>query len=278
MNINSQTKISAVIGYPLGHTLSPAVHNAALKNKKINMVFMALPVKDVKFAVCAMRTFNIRAFAVTMPHKQSVMKYLDRIDGQAKQLKNVNTVVNRNGKLYGYNTDIYGVEKALAGIKIKGRAVFIIGAGGAARTCAYVVRKKGGILFIVNRDIKEANDIAKDFKAEYAGGMEVLDKAPRIFPSLIINATPIGMGKFIDKQPVSSCYLKRKPAVFDLVYNPLKTKLLRVASAKGCKVITGDIMFISQAALQFELYTGKKAPVSVMKNAFRNSIKYIIPN
>jgi shikimate dehydrogenase len=270
INIDAKTKVCGVIGYPLSHTLSPMLHNAALAAAKLNVVFLPLQVKDARTAIEAMHAFGFLAYAVTMPHKQAVLPYLDEIDKEAHSLGNVNTVVSRAGKLIGYNTDIIGVSKSLNGLALKDKSVLLIGAGGAALTCAYVLSKKKAKLFVMNIEEAAGRALALKYGADYVKEQELKG----LNFDLVINATPVGMGTLRSKSPVPYSFLKKGMVVFDVVYNPIRTKLIREAERRGCAVITGDTMFISQAARQFELYTGKKAPVEVMKRAFKRSQNY----
>lgn len=268
MQINTQTKLCAVIGYPLTHSLSPAIHNAAAEHYKINAVFLAFPVQDVKKTIEAMRTLGILEFSVTMPYKEAVAPYLDVIEFQAKELGNVNTIINQNGKLKGYNTDIDGIRLSLKELRIKNKPVILLGAGGAAKTVAYVIHKAGGQLHILNRDLILARKLAKLYQAKYGDLKDIGHKIKEINPYLIINATPVGMGELIGKSLVPKDILRQKMVIFDLIYNPKETKLINDAKSMGCRTINGRTMFLGQGARQFELWSGLSAPWKIIEHAF----------
>src|SRR3989338_7496951 len=162
----STTKLNAVIGYPLVHTRSPRLHNPVYELLKLNAVLSPISDSNIKQLVAVIRTRPIHLTAVTMPHKQSIMPLLDSVDVAAKKVGAVNTVVNRGGKLYGYNTDVAGIEYALRGTPLKGRNVLLVGAGGAASAVAYVVKKKGGNLLYLNRTKERAEELRKKFWGE----------------------------------------------------------------------------------------------------------------
>ncbi len=250
--INSQTKLNIVIGHPLEHSLSPALHNAVYEREGIAAVMLALDNASAPAAVRIIRDFPARLTAVTMPYKTTVMDYLDEIDAAAKKIGAVNTVINKEGKLYGYNTDIAGIAFALRHVEITGKKVALIGAGGAARPAAYHIRKKGGKLFILNRSSKKARILAEEF-----GGTAVNTKfiqGMRI--DLLINATPLGMRPRLDKMPVEKNILKNTSEVFDMVYNPVETKLLKTARQMGIRIISGLDMFVAQGLEQERLWSG----------------------
>lgn len=248
------TKLNAVIGYPLEHSKSPILHNPVYEMLKLNSVLLPFSDPDVKALVSAIRTLGIRLSAVTMPFKQSIIPLLDRVDTGAKKIKAVNTVLNKKGKLYGYNTDIYGIEYALRNTKLKNRNVLIIGAGGAASAVAYVIQKAGGNLIYLNRTKKRARDLQKVF-----GGLVVTQKelvAEGV--DVIVNATPRGMYPNVNDIPISPGILHPHQTVFDLVYNPIDTKLLKLAKNMGANAISGLDMFALQGLRQIELLVGKK--------------------
>lgn len=274
MNINAKTKINIIVGNPVDHSLSPEIHNAAYEKLGIDneYVFLAANVKntDIKKMVEAVRIMGIRGLTCTMPHKLSVMKYLDEIDQTAKDMAAVNTVVNNNGKLTGYNTDWLGVIASLKKVdkKIENKRAIVFGAGGVGRSIIYGLLQNNVHVLVVNRTISKARKIVKDMNLvfknkisiECAGLNEVsnLDNFDFIF-----NATSVGMEKsasIINKNLISS-----KHIVFDAVYFPLETKLIKEAKEKGAKVIHGSELLLNQALYQFEYYTNKKAPEAVMR-------------
>ncbi len=273
MIINSQTTVCGIIGKPVRHSLSPIIHNAAAEHCKVNAVFVAFESDDYKGAISAMRALNIRELTVTMPYKELIIPYLDSIEKEADSVGNVNTVINTNGHLRGYNTDINGIGLALKGIRIRGESVALFGAGGVAKTIAHFIINNGGKLHIINRDAKQARALSKKYGIKYS----TLDDDARILfskikPSIVINATPVGMGSFVGESLVPFSALSSHITVFDLIYNPLQTQLLKYARRAGCKAVNGRMMFLGQGARQFELWSGKKAPFSVMQKAFDSQI------
>ncbi len=267
-----EKKICLSIGDPIKQSLSPVMHNAGYWALKIDHRYIYLSARvrpeELKNTVKAFRSLGIRGVSVTIPHKIKVMKYLDKIDKTAKAIGAVNTIVNNNGRLTGYNTDWLGavipLEKAAGKKGLKNKKTAIIGAGGAARAIAYGVARKGAKLKIFARDSAKAKKLAREFKAE-SGDFSRLHEVSNY--DIIINATPIGMAPREKESPVPEELLRKGQIVFDAVHTPYKTKLLTQAEKRGAKIIPGVEMVLHQGAAQFELYTGKKAPVSAMKKA-----------
>lgn len=274
MKINAKTKINIIIGDPVGHSLSPEIHNAAYEELGIDneYVFLAANVKsaDIKKTIEAMRVMGIRGLTCTMPHKLIVMKYLDEIDQAAKDMVAVNTVVNENGRLIGYNTDWLGVIASLKKVekKIENKKAIVFGAGGVARSIVYGLLKNNIHVLIVNRTISKAKKIIRDMKSVFNNGVSIncaelneinnLDNFDFIF-----NATSVGMensASIVNKKLINS-----KHIVFDAVYFPLETKLIKDAREKGARVIHGSELLLNQALHQFEYYTNKKAPEKAMR-------------
>jgi shikimate dehydrogenase len=272
MTIDNQTKLCAVIGHSISHSRSPIIHNAAYQSTNQNYAYLAFDFTQVSEAIKIMTKLDIRQYAITSPHKIEVMDYLDKIDPLAKKIKSVNTVLNKDGKLYGYNTDIDGVEQTFKknGVNIKGKKVVMVGAGGVARTIGVVIKKHGGKLVIFDRTGNKSLALAKSLKCD-ADKIDNLKKYDDY--EILINATPAGMYPDVNSMPVSKSFIKKNIVIFDVIYNPVKTKLLKEGAKKGCKCINGVDMFVGQAAKQFELLTGKKAPLKVMERVFLKSIK-----
>jgi len=275
MPISAKTKICLIIGDPIEHSLSPLIHNAAYKALGIEekFVFVAARVKieNLAFVVKAVRVMGIRGLTCTMPHKVKIVKYLDKIDEIAKEIGAVNTVVNENGKLKGYNTDWIGAKEAIKKVtKIRGKKVGIIGAGGAARAIAFAMKKEGAQIKIFNRDLKEAKKLAKKYECSF-GSFENLDELKDF--DIIINATPLGMGPYKNISPVKKEIFSEKHVVLDSVYIPFKTKMLKEAEEKGAKIIPGIEMLLYQAVPQFTLYTKRKPPIEAMRKAVEEFFK-----
>lgn len=268
MKISAKTKFCLIVGDPVDHSLSPAIHNAAYQYLGIDDQFVYLgsnvKISDLEKVVLAMRVMkNFRGLTCTIPHKIEVLKYLDWIDPVAKKIGAVNTVLNADGVLKGYNTDWQGAIIPLEKITfLKNKKVAVIGAGGAARAIVYGLLLKKAKVKIFNRTVKKAIDLAKEFGCEGAGLNE--QKEIKDF-EIVINATSVGMKPVVDKISINEQYLNKNQIVFDIVYTPIKTKLLKLAEEKGAKIISGAEMLLYQAIPQFEIYTGFKAPVEIMR-------------
>lgn len=277
MTISGKTRVCGVIGDPIEHSLSPIMHNAAFQALEMDYVYLAFKVKPVCVpdAVEGMRALNIRGLNVTMPHKKAVMASLDRIDLSAQIIGSVNTILNKENLLFGFNTDGVGAVKALKenGVALKGSKILLLGAGGAARAIAYAMAKEADELTVLNRTVKDAQTLSKlvekaASKRIVSGSLSLEDIDANLQDSdILINATSVGMKPRPDQTPVPVELLRKNLAVMDIVYNPLETKLARDAKALGAKVISGVEMLIYQGAASFEIWTGKSAPVEVMRKA-----------
>jgi shikimate dehydrogenase len=275
MNISGKTMICGLIGDPVEHTMSPAMHNAAFKKLGLDYLYLAFRVRPAELngAIAGMRGLNIRGLNVTIPHKVAVIKQVDRIDMLAGKMGAVNTIVNDNGVLTGYNTDAGGFLQQLIEkrVELKGKRVTILGAGGAARGIAFILAENGALLTIVNRNFEKAKDLVDNisglfgrrcaaFELDEENLAEVVKKT-----DILVNATSVGMTPGIDDTPVPAALLKRGLIVYDIVYNPVRTRLLREAEAAGAVTMSGIDMLAWQGALAFEKFTGQKAPVDLMK-------------
>lgn len=238
MRLSAKTKFIIIIGDPVDHSLSPAIHNAAYKYLGIDDQFVYLgsnvKITEVKKITETMKVMkNFRGLTCTIPHKIEVMKYLDWVDETAKKIGAVNTVVNDNGVLKGYNTDWLGAIIPLEKVtNLKNKKVAVIGAGGAARAIVFGLISKGAKVKIFNRTKKKAFNLAKEFNCE-AGGLNNQGEINNF--DIIINATAVGMKPFEKEMPIDSKYLTKKQIVFDIVYTPFETKLLKEAKKKGGK-------------------------------------------
>jgi shikimate dehydrogenase len=262
--INGHTKIYGILGRPVTHSLSPAMHNAAFKELGINAVYVAFPVTDLAQAVAGLRGLAIQGVSVTIPFKEEIIPLIDEVDPQAAQIGAVNTVVNRAGRLCGYNTDWLGAIKALkAKTSLKGEHILLLGAGGASRAIAFGILAEGGQVTLTDLDGPRAAALARDLKVK-AIPLEAVAQCPA---ALLVNATPVGMEPAIDGIPINHDLLGRYRLVMDIVYKPLETRLLREAKARGAATIDGLQMLIHQATAQFELWTGRSAPLETMSEA-----------
>jgi shikimate dehydrogenase len=277
MNISGKTKICAIIGDPIDHTMSPPMHNAAYKELGLDYIYLPFKVQKehLKQAVEGLKALNVRGFNVTMPHKVSIIPMLDGLDPLAEKIGAVNTVVNDNGVLTGHNTDGLGVLKALLekGIEPEGKKVVVIGAGGASRAISYVLAQRGARLTILNRklELDWADKIAASIKQDLGAAVKVMELGFKQLQSalagadILINATSVGMSPDVSSSLVPAELLKSSLTVFDVIYSPLKTKLLREAEAAGCRIIGGVDMLVWQGILCFEKWTGQPAPLETMR-------------
>jgi shikimate dehydrogenase len=266
----AKTRICCLIGDPVEHSLSPLIHNAAYKALGLNYSYITLQVKDIERAIADIKTQHIRGASVTTPHKVSVLKYLDHLDLTARAIGAVNTIVNDNGLLTGYNTDGKGAIKALEEVtSLSGKRVVIIGSGGAAMAIATALKEKKVNMAILNRTESKARQLAKKVNADDFGSLDKLALVTKA--DILINATTVGMTK-TGETVVPKEFLHPRLTVFDIVYNPRETRLLREAREKGCAVVYGDKMLLYQAALQFELFTGRPAPLRVMESALNKAM------
>ena len=258
--VDAATQVYGVVGDPVGHSLSPIMMNAAFRRESVNAVYLALHAKSLKDLLACVQDIPIRGLSVTMPYKEDIVEALSNSDALTRQIGACNTVVRgQDGKLYGFNTDVAGIVVPLEQrINLAGARVLLVGAGGVARAAAFGLRARGAEVFIVNRTPERAQALARAAKAKTMKRAEV---AKQQFDA-IINATPLGMGNN-RQSPLEERELNTK-YVFDLVYTPPETKLVAMARGKGTQVISGLEMFVQQGARQFEIWTGKPAPVAEM--------------
>ena len=262
--------VYAVFGDPIGHSLSPVMHNSALAQTGLNGCYLAFRVKDIGAAVSGIRGLGIRGASITIPHKISVMQYLDQVDSLAADIGAVNTVVNRQGLLHGYNSDCAGAINALRGkTGIRGKDVAVVGAGGGARAVGFGIKQEGGRLTIINRTPQNGERLASALDCEF----KPLSEINQLPYQIIINATSAGMAPDDDSLPLNTDPLEPETVVMDMVYNPLRTRFLAHAEKIGCTTVDGVAMFVNQGAVQFELWTGEKAPVDVMRKAVLDELQ-----
>ena len=261
--INAKTKIYCVIGNPSKHSLSPTMHNASFEALKLNCVYVAFEPRNIAKTISCFKELGISGFNVTTPFKENVMSYIDRIDSTAKTIGAVNTVVNENGLFIGYNTDGQGAINALKEkIEIKGKKVLLVGAGGAAKAIAFYLRKEKAITTIVSRTGTSAVKLAGMTGAK-STSLNSLKNLKEF--EILINASPVGMDS--NATPITKEMLHNNLVVFDLVYSPLKTRLLKEAEKNGCKTISGIEMLLEQGYECFKLFTNKPPAKREMRNA-----------
>ncbi len=276
MDINAATQFCGVIGNPVEHSLSPAIHNAAFRELGLNFVYLAWKVEAIGDAVRGLRALgNFRGASVTIPHKVAVLPFLDEIDATARHIGAINTIVSENGKLLGTNTDAAGALRALkeGNAPLSGEPVLILGSGGAARAIAFALVVDAGIrhVYLLGIDDTERGQLASDLTEKTAARVthayldEKALKAALAEAKVLIHCTPIGMAPKTGISCVPAQLLHPGLTVMDIVYNPRETQLLADAKAASCRIISGLEMFLYQAAAQFERWTGRSAPTPVMR-------------
>ncbi len=259
--VDAATRLYGVAGDPIEHSLSPQMMNAAFRRENLNSVYLALHAKSLEDLVKCVRDIPIFGLSVTMPYKHDIIEHLDNCEPLCQKVGACNTVIrSQDGKLYGFNTDVAGVVRPLEQrLPLAEAKVLVLGAGGAARAVVFGVRERGANVFILNRTPQTAQKLARESGAKSIKR----DDLKKMTFDVIINATPVGMAN--GKSPLEDKEMNAKIA-FDLVYNPLETKFLQMARAKGMAVISGLEMFVNQGARQFEIWTGKPAPAAEMQH------------
>jgi 3-dehydroquinate dehydratase/shikimate dehydrogenase len=269
--LTRDSEIFGIIGHPVGHSRSPLMHNAALAALNRNGVYLPFEVDDVASFVCGFLhpktkkiNWNLRGLSVTIPHKLAIMPFLEWVDPTAKTIGAVNTVVVKGDELHGYNTDVIGAMKPLENlVDVRGARVGVIGAGGSARAVCYGLRERGADVIIYARDVRKAQPLADEFKTKVAPLDSFNGQA-----DVVINCTPIGMhGHSEGQSPLKAESLRGVKLVYDLIYTPEETALLRDARQMGCPTLGGLAMLVGQAVEQFRLWTGLEAPADVMWQA-----------
>ncbi len=268
--IDAHTELYGIIGRPVTHSLSPAMHNAAFKELGINGVYLAFETDDTKTACDAMRCLGIKGYSVTIPNKEGVIEHIDEPDETVLKIGACNTIRNLEGRLQGTNTDWLGAVKALERkLDLRGKKAVVLGAGGSARAVVYGLIQRGAEVVVCNRTLEKAKRLSEEFGCQAFP----LEKAEEIRAHIVINTTSVGMGKLRNESPLSKKAVENYDIVMDIVYSPLETKLLAHASALGKEVINGLEMLLLQATAQFEYWTGKPAPEKAMKRALRDAVR-----
>ena|ERR1700675_212762 len=268
--LTRKTRVFGVIGDPVGHSLSPLLHNTGFIARDVDAVYLPFLVHGLKDFLDAVERLGIRGFSVTLPHKETILKYLKECDPLAAEIGAVNTVVvRRDGYLYGSNTDYVGVLGTLeAKMRLRGSRVLVFGAGGAARSAAFALARSGAHVAICARRELTGKKLARAVSGEFLGRRELRSEK---FEA-IINATPVGMFPHSKISPLSARELNCR-IVMDLIYRPLDTELLKIARKKGISTVSGLDMFLEQGFAQWELWTGKSAPKAAMRRAVLRSLR-----
>ncbi len=277
--INADTQVFGVIGDPIGHSLSPIVHNAAFRRMDINAVYVPFRVPREHLAqfLTDAPELGIRGLSVTIPHKEAVIKKLDVTDESMTGIGAANTLIFKDGKITGFNTDyqagLSSLEEAIEEhhgrkITLEHQTVLVLGAGGVAKPIAYGLKKLGANVVIAGRTVQRAQQLAD------ALGCKTVDWASRygFMPDVIVNCTPVGMHPNVDATPYDKHHLRPSMVVFDTVYNPENTLLLKDARSQSCTIVSGVEMFVRQACLQFKQFTGQEPPADLMREVLKRAI------
>lgn len=281
--MNNDTVLYGVIGDPIRHTRSPMMLNLAFRETQVNARYAAFHVRPERLeqAIGGLRAFGFGGLNVTIPHKVQVMSYLDEIDEGARVIGAVNTIVNRDGRLIGYNTDGIGYVRSLkeeAEPDLSGKKIVVLGAGGASRGILWALgRERPASILLANRTQDKAEQLAGSLQAQSPAPIAAIgwDRLPEACreADIVINTTSVGMSPNTDASPVDPAWLKPGAVASDLIYNPLTTKFLREAERRGCRIHGGLGMFVYQGAYAFEYWTGKAAPVQAMRDAVLASLE-----
>jgi len=261
--ITRRTRVYGVIGHPIGHSLSPLLHNTAFRGRKVDAVFVPFLVRDLSDFLRSIETLGVAGFAITIPHKEGILRHLDDCDPLAGRIGAVNTVVVRGGgRLYGYNTDYVGVLRSLERrMQLAGSRVLLLGAGGAARAAAFALTQAGSVVCLSTRRPERARALAR------AVGAQVVERAElrREYFDAIVNCTPVGLHPH-GGSPLKSAELNCR-LLMDMVYRPRTTELLRIARRRGIETVSGVEMFLAQGFAQYEIWTGERAPEIAVRRA-----------
>jgi len=283
VKINGKTEIYGLIGYPVKHTFSPHMHNAAFEALNMNAVYVPFEVKPglLKEALIGMKSMGVRGLNVTIPYKEAIIKYMDDLDREASLIQAVNTVTIKDGKMKGYNTDGRGFIASMEeefGITPEKKRFFILGAGGAARAISFSLALAGArriilIDVVASKAIRLSTSLSRKvpcetiaLKAGQRGVRELL-----LNSDVLINATPCGM-KTSDSVPIDPNLLHRRLVVCDVIYNPPVTKLIRAAQSRRIRAMNGAGMLLNQGVISFKIWTGRKAPARIMAKALKAAL------
>ena len=270
MIIDQHTVIYGVLGFPLHHTLSPTMHNTAFNVTGVNAVYLAFETRNIDGCLKGIKALDIKGMSVTLPHKSSMIPLLDEVDDLAKKIGAVNTIVNKGGRLIGYNTDAIGALKALEEkIELSGKTCILIGAGGAARAIGFILKESGVKLKVANRSYEKGRALAHSLNCPFIH----IDQIETFGIDLLIHTTPVGMIPHEYQCIVPEHVLKKGMVVMDIIYNPIETRLLTMAKTKGCLTINGLGMFVHQGAEQFRLWTDMDPPINAMKQAVKGALR-----
>ncbi len=264
--INTDTEVYGVAGDPIAHSASPDIHNAAFRSLGLNAVYVKFHVTDISLFMKCFSRYGFKGLSVTIPHKVGVMAVLDEIDDISEKAESVNTVFRKGNLLSGTNTDIRAAVDRLSELTggLAGRKAAVLGAGGVSRGICFGLKEEGADILIVNRTVEKAERLAGNIGCGFSG----YDGFDGKNVDVIINATSVGMHPDVERSPIDTELLSEEMTVFDTIYNPPETMLIREARRKGCRTLTGTDMFLAQGEKQFEIWFGRKPPEGVMEKAF----------
>ncbi len=281
--LGTDVDVYGVVGYPIGHSLSPAIHNASFVAQEMRRVYLpfAIPPEELDRFVDRAPEIDVRGLSVTIPHKVGIIKKLTRLDPAVEEIGACNTVVFDGPQRIGYNTDyiaaVMSIEVAMGGKGnepegiLFGKKALVLGAGGAGKALAYGLMKRGARVTVVDALIDRAHELADQLDCHYCEW----ENRAALRPDIVVNCTPIGMHPNVDASPMERAMLRDGMVVFDAVYNPEHTMLIRLAQERGCKTVSGVEMFVGQACLQFKLFTGQKASAKLMREILKKSISSV---
>jgi 3-dehydroquinate dehydratase/shikimate dehydrogenase len=267
--VDAATRVYGVAGDPVAHSLSPAMLNTAFRRENVNAVYLALHAKTMDDLLDCVRDIPIAGLSVTMPYKEQMLKHLDKSDSWTTKVGACNTVVRgQDGKLFGFNTDVNGVVRPLElRVRLQGAKILVLGAGGAARAAVFGLKERGAEVSILNRTAGPAQKLAKQARAKVINRTML----KKLEFDVIVNATPAGMEGNRDPLPISEQEMKAK-YFFEMVYTPAETRMVKMARARGLYVIPGSEMFVQQGARQFEIWSGKPAPLLEMQRVVEHAL------
>ena len=273
-------KLCYLVGYPVEHSMSPAMHNAAFKALGLDAEYKLAPVEPGQLGafIEKLREGDVLGASVTIPHKVEVMRHLDQVDETAHAIGAVNTIVNRDGRLTGYNTDATGGVKALTEEYggLNGRNVTILGAGGASRAITYQISRVDCRVTVLNRSVEKARKLVDDLRPTASAQLLYggLNQLPGVIvgTDALINTTPVGMSPKTSDSPVPEELLHDGLFIYDVIYNPIKTKLLKDAEAKGARTLSGVKMLVYQGAEAFRMWTGVEPPLDLMQRVVEEKL------
>jgi shikimate dehydrogenase len=273
--IDGRTDVYGIIGNPIRHSLSPMIHNGAFKRLGWNAVYLVFEIKNLEEALKGIRGLGVKGVSVTHPFKTDIMPFLDKIEGRAKKIGAVNTIVNRRGLLIGYNTDCEGALEALEEkMNLKKKRILLLGAGGAARAIGFGLKERDCQLIVANRTRDRGEALSRELKCRFLPMPSLVRmKAGELEADVMINATSVGMYPRDGETLIPKGLIRKGMVVMDIVYEPLATRLLREAKEKGCLTINGLEMLVRQGVTQFEIWTGTRPGMAQIKKDLRRVLE-----